>query len=216
MLRLGSFIFIFLFIVSTYGFTKDQDCLFLEKPCLTCASCTDAWLTLDAKVGYFFFSDAKMRKVYDQGGLDLQVSGAFPICRGWLQVYSSIEYLERHGRSLRGKQKAKIWEIPLSLGLRSVFPIYQQVQYFITIGPRYFFVQAHNDSSYVERNMSENGLGGFANTGFKFFPCANLSLDIFGEYSYGRLHFHSSKHNSYGQTVQVGGFTFGAGLGYAF
>jgi hypothetical protein len=64
--------------------------------------------------------------------------------------------------------------------------------------------------------MNKNGFGGFANMGFNFFPCKNLFIDVFGEYSYGRMHFHSSKTNSYGQTAQVGGFTFGAGLGYVF
>jgi hypothetical protein len=64
--------------------------------------------------------------------------------------------------------------------------------------------------------MSQNGLGGFVNMGFNFFPCRHLLVDVFGEYSYNRMHFHSSKTNSYGESAQVGGFAFGAGLGYAF
>ncbi len=170
---------------------------------------------LEVKGGYFFFSDAKMRKVYDQGGLDVQISGSYPVWK-WLQVYGSVEYLQRHGRSLNGHQKTSIWEVPLSLGLKPVIEICEKINYYVTLGPRYFFVHQHNHSSYVDRSVSQNGLGGFVNTGFNFFPCPHFLVDVFGEYSYKRMHFHDSKHHVYGRTIQVGGFAFGVGLGYAF
>jgi hypothetical protein len=170
---------------------------------------------LEVKGGYFFFSDAKMRKIYNKGGLDLQISGSYPIWR-WLQIYGSVEYLERHGRSLHGHQKTSIWEIPVSLGLKPVITICPKVQYYFTLGPRYFFVHQHNDSSYVNRNIGRSGIGGFVNTGFAFFPLHHLLVDVFGEYSYERVHVHSSKTNVYGRNIQVGGFSFGVGLGYAF
>jgi len=170
---------------------------------------------LEIKSGYFFFSDAKMRKVYDEGGLDVQISGSYPIWR-WLQIYGSVEYLTRHGRSLGGHQKARIWEVPLSLGLKPVITISPKVQYYLTLGPRYFFIHAHHNSPYVDREINPHGLGGFVNTGFNFFPFHHLFVDIFGEYSYKRVHFHPSKHHVHGRGIQVGGFAFGAGLGYAF
>jgi outer membrane protein len=212
MLRISSYIFVLLTTLSTFGFADNGGCCSFEEPCL---SCPEANFAIESKVGYFFFSDSKMRKIYDRGGLDLQISGTYSIWN-WLQIFGSVEYLEIHGRSLNGHQKAKIWEVPVSLGLRSVIPICQQIQYYFTLGPRYFFVHAHNSSCYVERNMSKTGFGGFANTGFNFFLCDNLFLGVFGEYSYGRFHFHSSRENSYGESAQVGGFAFGAGLGYVF
>ncbi|MBI2743779.1 MAG: hypothetical protein HYX48_07685 [Chlamydiales bacterium] len=170
---------------------------------------------VEAKVGYFFFADSKMRKIYDRGGLDLQLSGSYPVWR-WLQVYGSIEYLERHGRSLNDHQRTSIWEIPLSLGLKPVLKICPQVHAYFTVGPRYFFVHQDNTSSYVDRDVNSNGLGGFVNTGFNFFPIPHLLLDVFGEYSYKRIHAHSSKRNVYTREIQVGGFAFGVGIGYAF
>ncbi len=170
---------------------------------------------LEFKVGYFFFSDSKMSDVYDQGGLDLQLCGSTPVWK-CLQVYGSVEYLEKHGRSLHGHQKTKIWEVPLSLGLQAVAKIYKKAQYYFTLGPRYFFVHVHNQSHFVDKTLNQNGLGGFANTGFHFFPIPHLLIDVFGEYSYCRLHFHPHKKNVYGESAQVGGFSFGAGVGYAF
>jgi hypothetical protein len=64
--------------------------------------------------------------------------------------------------------------------------------------------------------MRQNGLGGFVNTGFLFFPTKHFFIDVFGEYSYVKLRFHHSKSNVYTRRTQVGGYTFGGGLGYAF
>ena len=169
----------------------------------------------EVKAGYFFFSDATMSKVYDQGGLDVQLSGSYPVWR-WLQIYGSAEYQTRSGHSLGDHQRTRIWEVPLSLGLKPVFMICKTVHYYITIGPRYSFVHQHNSSDFVDKTVSNSGLGGFLNTGFNFFPIEHFLIDTFFEYSYVKIHFHPHKTNVFGKAAQVGGFTFGAGLGYAF
>ena len=170
---------------------------------------------LEVKGGYFLFSDSKMRKIYDRGGIDVQLSTSCPIWK-WLQMYASIEYMQIEGRTLGGHEKTKIWEVPLSLGLQPVAVISPTVHYYLTIGPRYFFVHQHNYSHYLSKNVGNNGLGGFVNTGFYFFPCKHLLLDVFGEYSYKRMHFHSHKSHVYGEKTQVGGFVFGLGIGCVF
>jgi len=171
--------------------------------------------TIEFKTGYFFFADDKMRKVYDEGGLDLQIAGSYPLWR-WLQIYGSVEYIEKHGRSLHGHEKAKIREYPISLGLKSVAKICESTQYYLTIGPRYVFVHAHLSSSFIDKHINQNGIGGFVGTGFNFLPTPHLLLDVFGEYSYCRLHFHTHKKHTHGESAQVGGFAFGIGIGYAF
>ena len=123
--------------------------------------------------------------------------------------YICIDLFERH-------QSTSIWEIPLSLGLKPVVTIASGIQYYFTLGPRYFFVHQHNNSSFVSSNVSNNGMGMFVNTGFNFVFWNHFLFDVFGEYSYGKMHFHSSHANTYGRTVDIGGFTFGGGLGYAF
>jgi hypothetical protein len=170
---------------------------------------------LEAKAGYFFFTDSDMNKVYNQGGIDVQLSGSYPIY-SVLHVYASVEYLEKTGYSEGMHEKTSLWEIPLSLGLRSVFSIQKYLEYYLSIGPRYFFAYAHNDSPYVPRNMQANGCGGFVNTGFLFILPKNVTIDLFGEYSYKTLHFHSTQSGASGHAVQVGGLTFGGGIGYSF
>jgi hypothetical protein len=181
----------------------------------TCCWFNDIQPLLEFKFGYFLFSDSKLREIYDRGGLDLQLSASYPVWR-WLDIYGSVEYFRKHGRSLGGNQETSIWEIPLSLGLKPIITINRVVQYYIALGPRYFFVRQHNKSDFVDQHVSQSGFGGFVNTGFNFFPRPHFCIDVFGEYSYGRLHFHSHEPFVYARTIQIGGFAFGGGLGYSF
>jgi len=106
--------------------------------------------------------------------------------------------------------------VPLSLGHRSVFPLTTHIEYYNTIGQRYAFVTAHNDSDYVPKELHANGCGGFVNTGFLYIIGEHLTFDLFGEYSYNRPSFHSNQPETQGNTTQVGGLTLGSGLGYSF
>lgn len=180
---------------------------------LTCAAFGSP--LIEAKAGYFFFTDSDLRKIYDKGGVDLQLTGVYPIYR-YLHVYGSVEYLEKSGRSLGAHQKTHVWEVPLSLGLQALFPLNESSKYYISFGPRYFFIHSHNSSTYVPSKMDKNGIGFFANTGFLFILDEHITVDVFGEYSYGKFSFHSSKPETQGQKTQIGGVAVGAGLGYSF
>lgn len=214
MIRINKAIFLMIAALSVHGFADKQNKPPQKKP-QRCIRVEGIKPLLEVKGAYFFFSDSKMRKIFNKGGGDVQLSASYPIWK-WLQIYGSVEYMQRHGKSLGGHQKTSLWEVPLSLGLKPVIKISPAVHYYLTLGPRYFFVHTHANSSYVDKTLHENGCGGFANMGFNFFPVRHLVVDVFGEYSYKRMHFHSHKHNVYGEKVQIGGFAFGAGLGYAF
>ncbi len=172
---------------------------------------------IEFKAGYFFFNSPGMRKVYNKGGIDLQVCGIYPLCSN-LGLYAAVEYMGKHGHTLGAHEKASIWEIPLSLGLQPIVGLNSDntIRYYFTIGPKYFFAHVHIHSSFLPRTLNSNNIGGFANTGFMFDVSENLSVDVFGEYSYVKLHFHSSKKATKGHTVQAGGLTFGLGLAYLF
>ncbi len=174
---------------------------------------------VEAKAGYFFFTDSKLRKVYDRGGLDLQLSASYPIwdltCNWTLNAYGAVEYFHRTGKSLNAHQKTSIWSLPVNLGLKPIYTVNEELQYYFAIGPRYFYIHQHNTSPFVPKNRSRNGLGLFLNSGFNYFFCNQFLLDLFAEYSYAKVHFHSTSH-TYTRSTQVGGLTFGGALGYEF
>lgn len=174
----------------------------------------------EVKTGYFFFSDSKMRKIYDRGGLDIQLCTSYPLWkltnRWTLNGYGAVEYFHRSGKSINGDQKTSLWSVPVNIGLKPVYAINAIMQYYYAIGPRYFYIHQHNDSSYVSKNKSRNGLGFFINTGFNYFLCDRFVIDLFGEYSYAKTHFHAGKSGGYTRNIQIGGFTFGGGVGCRF
>lgn len=161
-----------------------------------------------------------MRKIYDKGGLDIQLGATYPLCdlgcRWTLNAYGAIEYLQKSGKSLGGEQSTSLYAVPFNLGLKPVFSIDDNTQYYVAIGPRFFYLRQHNRSQYVYENKSRSNVGLFVNTGFTYALSHYVWVDIFGEYSYAKLHFHSRRDTVYTRDIQVGGFTFGGGFGYAF
>lgn len=194
----------------------------LQESCNECMTQKDCCIqpTLEIKSGYFFFSKSSMRNVYDKGGIDLQLTSTYPLfdynetCNS--QVYASIEYLYCSGQSLEEKQKTTFKEIPVNFGLKTAFKISPQLKYYFTLGPRYFHVQQNNNSQFVSHKQSRNGIGFFANTGFKIILGRHFLLDIFGEYTYAKTHFPSNEPNVYTRNMQLGGYTIGGGMGYIF
>jgi outer membrane protein W len=195
----------FLLLFATQGYSEKL--AFESKP------------IIEAKGGYFFFASSKMRQVYD-AGWDIQLSSSIPVSRPFnklsLNIYGSIEFLRCSGNSTEEHDKTYIWELPINVGVKPIFLLSQQVQSYFSLGPRYFFIRQDNTSPYVDKNKSRNGLGLFVNAGFNFILRKHLVIDLFGEYSYAKTHFHSSTSNIYTRDIQVGGFTFGGSLGYFF
>lgn len=179
---------------------------------------------IEIKGGYFFFVNSDMKEVYNQGGTDVQLAGSVPI---WsvLNAYASVGYIQKSGHSISDSsgicgtikhQKTSLWEVPFSLGLRAAIPWGDHVQYYLTVGPRYFLAYAHNNSDYVPRHMHANGLGMFGNTGFLFL-WRHFTFDLFGEYSYVRMGFHGhGPSGSYHNRPELSGVTCGGGFGYSF
>lgn len=168
---------------------------------------------IDAKAGYFFFSSSDMSDVYDHGGIDVQISGAYPLVP-FLRIYGSAEYLRKSGHSTVSHDSTTFWAVPFSLGLQPTIGFGSVVSWYATLGPRYFLTRVSSDTSYIPKHIHSNGFGAFVNTGLLFTFCRHLALDIFGEYSYARLPYQIS--STQRQTSQVGGFTIGGGLGYVF
>lgn len=210
-------LFLLSLLIVSSTISASQDCCDEFAPCST--SCCMPKTLLEFKAGYFFFSDSKMRKVYDKGGYDLQLCASYPLwqpaCRWTLKIYGAVEYLQCWGHSINGHQTTSVWSVPINVGLMPVYTINDQMQYYFAVGPRFFNINQTNHSSYIYKNQSRNNFGFFANTGFHYVLCNHIVIDVFGEYSYAKMHFHDGC-DFYTRNIQVGGFTFGAGIGYEF
>lgn len=203
-----------LLVVSSAISAYEEDCFDCEQE----VDCCFSRPLVEFKAGYLFFTDSDVRRVYGNGAFDIQLGATYPIWSlgcGWtLNAYGAVEYFQQSGKS-SGDQKTSIWSIPVNIGIKPVYAINDSLQYYFAIGPRYFYFHQHNDSSYVFRNKSKSGWGLFVNTGFNYIFCDHFVIDLFGEYSYAKVHFHG-KDSIYTRNIQIGGFTVGGGLGYQF
>ena len=189
------------------GSSQPQPAAPMDQPPMeqTCASENyGSFILNEVKLGYFRFGDKKLRHTYDKGVLDVQLTNSFCFWKP-LYVYTSVEYIGADGRVHEAHDKRKIRMVPVSLGLQYIQPITFDFKYYLTAGGRYFFVHQWDHSS----SLTHNGLGGFANTGFMYYLSEHIIVDFFGEYSYKRMKFHEM-----GGSLQVGGLTLGAGIGY--
>ncbi len=202
----------------------DGEFYFLTEPCATPIvkakkeaqkSKDDINLLLEVKAGYYWFADSKMRAVYNNGGIDVQVALSGRVW-SFLHVYGAVEYIGKNGSSLNAHQSTKIQIVPLSLGLKPTFKVADQLDLYFNIGPRYFFVHQHNYSNYVDQNVNENGLGGFIGTGLYVHLNKRLILDGYAEYSYFERKYNSFETNVTGHSINLGGLAVGGGLGYSF
>lgn len=207
----------FLILISSTIVAFPGRCNELEqKSCLFSFS----QLVTELKTGYFFFSDSKMRQIYSSGGLDIQLCASYPVWslgNKWtLHAYEAIEYFYLSGTSINGHEKTSIGAVPINIGLKPVYAFNADLHYYFTFGPRYCYIHQHNHSHYVYKNQSRHVLGFFLNTGLKYALCNHFVIDIFGEYSYAKMHFHQRDSFIYTRNIQMGGFMLGAGVGYEF
>lgn len=177
------------------------------------AHTSSTWLEI--KPGYFFFSNHTLRKIY-HGGFEIQGSVTYPVYR-MLAVYGSLGYIQVKGKSLHAHQKTSVFQVPFDVGLRAIANFSDCAKGYLSIGPRYFYFHQHNDSSYVNKKINRSGLGFFINGGCNFIKNDRFLLGFFGEYAFEQKSVKSNLPNVYGkQDVQIGGFTFGASVGFVF
>lgn len=178
-----------------------------------CGECKT--VTLEAKAAYFIFSNNKMREIYDNGGYQLQLSGSYPLIDIW-HLYGSVGFIGASGKSLHFKEKTKFYQIPIDIGIKPILNIASCLNWTMAFGPRFFYAHQRNHSEFVPKNVRKSNVGMFVNTGIDFTPARNCHFTLFGEYSYQPIHPSSSKHGTHSRTIQVGGFSLGAGFGYTF
>ncbi len=77
----------------------------------------------EVKTGYFFFSDSKMSKIYDQRRIGYSIMCFLSFMEsdeGWtLNAYGAVEYFHRSGKSINGHQKTSLWSVPVNIGLKA-------------------------------------------------------------------------------------------------
>lgn len=181
----------------------------IQSQCRAYDSCSPK---VELKAAYFIFANEKMRDTYDKGGYEVQLSSSYPLSDVW-HIYGSVGFMEARGNSTHFKERTTFRQIPVDIGLKPVINISSCVDWYMAIGPRFYYAEQHNHSDFVNKHVRKGGVGLFINSGFDF-TNGNFYVKPFVEYAYQPIRPSSVKHGTHRRSVQVGGYSFGVGLGF--
>lgn len=194
--------------------TKFLICLSATLVCFQALSAIET--LVEGKAAYFLPQRHKFRRIYSGGGMyGLEISGsATQNLYGWV----SVDSFTKKGTSLGAPHRTRISMIPLAIGVKYFTPLCcLPADLYVGAGLLGTHVRMHDHSPYVKRHPSKWGIGGIAKLGvlFNYGPCF---VDLFTNYSYCHVEFHGhhGKRKVYRNSMNVGGWIFGAGLGYRF
>lgn len=171
--------------------------------------------TIEGRLSCFIPQSSLVRDIYGYCGINYEVEGTIPAWKA-LNVWWALDYVSLNGKSEGLEDPTTLRIFPITLGLKALFRT-RWFQPYFGLGMRYFFIWNHNDSPYVQSNVSKNGMGGVAEIGTLFQPIRHFVIDIFANYSYRKFDTHySSSSNTAGNSLNVGGWNLGGGIGYQF
>lgn len=201
-----------------------------------CESETD-W-TLEVRGAYYQPSSKQLRKVYSSSLLDYQVTVAkrvHPFCEIWGELDWTVK--RGHGHKHYDydyygfRDRTRISIMPLSLGLKVIYPIFPFVDIYAGAGASYSFLRIKNtcredyyywgfSHSPFKKEIYKYAFGGLFKVGFQVALSDSTFLDFFADYTLQRFHF--SKHEDYSgrslfrHELDCSGFKLGAGFGVYF
>lgn len=168
---------------------------------------------IEARFSYFIPNSSLLRHVYGSG-IDYQIEATVPFWKG-INAWIAADYFHKDGHSLGDHQKTWLQIVPLTLGVKYIYNICDFSVYG-GLGMRYFFVHTRNHSDFVDPSITRSGMGGVAEVGGMYCLWDHWVFDVFGNWSYKRLHNHTSRTNVSTHGLNVGGWNIGVGVGYKF
>lgn len=203
----------------------------------------DTFWKLTVRGAYYHPSSRPIKKIFSSGWIDYQIESSFQVI-DFVEVWGGVAWsLKQHGHfssSYEGfKIKTKMYVLPLSLGVKFIYPILPCVDFYLGAGGCYSFLKIHahrpedpysesDDYSgysvhhhhHPKRDIYKSGFGGVFKVGFQWDLGDNVFLDLFVDYFSQRFSF--SRHDRlrgervFKRHVDCSGFKYGAGVGVYF
>lgn len=173
---------------------------------------------LEAKPGYYYFTDKEMREFFDNGGFTIRGEAGY---RFWkpLAIWLDVGYFQKEGHAMGGSEELDIKLVTFTLGLKGIFYVHEIVALYAGVGPRLFMALLHNNSPFVRGEDDGIGIGGGFQGGVWLFPFPrnrNIFFDFFIDYSHKGMEIEEDETSSLDFDIDVSGITAGAGLGIRF
>ncbi|MFA6916618.1 MAG: OmpW family outer membrane protein [Parachlamydiales bacterium] len=194
----------------------DEDCCIENPACDPCNSFwTDGW-SIEGRGAAFIPLSNRFKNVYGDVLPEIQIEINKNIYCDW-SIWANVGYLWKNGHSIGLDNKTRFEMAPISLGIKYYYTINDCWKAYLGVGAVYSLLHIHDDSSFVQRNVTKNEFGGVVKLGANYDINCNLYLDIFGDFRFQEFCFHSSSEASVTRNnANLNGFILGVGLGWKF
>lgn len=170
---------------------------------------------LSYRMGYFRPNDEIMREIYHKG-ISYQGEFNWNFWKGF-NFFSNVDFFSNSGRSLNFNSNTRVRIIGWTNGFSYLYKWAPWIGWYAGFGPKTFFYHNEDRAPYVTKNISRNTVGFGTKSGLMIFPSKWLFFDLFIDYSYGKIHFHSRRSNDILRfSTNAGGLTVGGGMGARF
>jgi outer membrane protein len=168
-------------------------------------SLTSSELSLQLRSAAFFPSNNRFQDVYGNTLADFQIESSVALTNS-IELWGNFDWLTKR----KGKNccKSRVCVSNGSMGLKYFFPFHQKFRYYLGLGLVYGKIILHNKTCCEKENKSKYPFGVIAKSGIQYAFTDHLFGDLFLDYSYQPTHYHN--------TVDIGGFKLGLGLGLKF
>jgi hypothetical protein len=168
----------------------------------------------ELRAAAFYPASHRFRSIYGHRGLSLQAEGARGLKKHPnLEIWENFEWIFMHGKVHPDCGRSGIDMINISAGLKGIGPVWANWLYLYlglgaNLGIIYLENKIHCASERFTTHKSYLALGGVLKSGAQVYLTPTIYLSAFADYLYLPVSMH--------QTVDVGGFKVGGGLGARF
>lgn len=182
-------------------------------------SCFKGYVT--AKGAAFFPMSSKVRRIYGTALPAFSLEGNLKVWQGCGELFLWIDggYVFGNGRSYGlGNNTTHVNLVPIGIGLKYLFGIFDCIDLYLAIGPCYSFLSCHDHSQDVHRKTAGNNVGGIVKTGIVYNATSRFFVEGFFNYCYQTFEFHGHASNPTVERCDVNfsSVQLGGGIGCRF
>jgi outer membrane protein W len=212
-------------------------------------TCLTGW-TLSVRGAFYHPTSKSIKHAYSNSLLDYQVEASKKIQK-YLEVWTGVSWAaKQHGHVYSApyfsttsyndfyynrydlKTHTKMYILPLSIGIKFVYPLINRLEVYFGAGLCYSFLkitshckEENSYSEYLEspfkKHTQKRELGGIVKAGFRYDLGGSVFLDVFVDYFSQRFYFKHNHYSSHNRSILNGsinysGLKIGAGLGVFF
>lgn len=167
------------------------------------------FFSAELRVGDFCPTSKKIRRIYNDHHLDLEVEASLKYCQN-SALWANVNYVRQNGHSIGLKNETTLKLYPVSVGYKTFYGLGSSFLAYFGLGVSYTQVKIRDrPSEQIKGKIEKKAWGTVAKGGAIYYICSNIFADLFCDYYYTEVELNDHKNN-------IGGIRAGLGLGVNF